>query len=98
MKIYDRNLTGASAAETGRTAETQETGFASNGALEAKGDGDRVELSRTLGRLSRTLSAYAEDRSAVVQTLAERYRSGRYQADSMTIGRAIISETLAGAH
>ena len=96
MKVYDRNLSGASAAATGRTSEAQASNRISNAADSAnKGDGDRVELSSTLGELSRTLRAYSEQRSSIVQALAAQVQSGRYVTDSAAVSQRLIAETLA---
>src|SRR6185436_2860150 len=84
MRVYDRNLTGASAAETSRTQETHasdRTAGTSPGGI--KGDGDRVELSTTLGRVSRALTAEGSNRSAHVQALDVLYQRGQYRVDAM---------------
>ena len=98
MKVYDRNLTGAGAAETGRTQETHASDRAAGASLAGtKGEGDRVELSTTLGRVSRALASYGSDRAARVQALSAQYQSGQYRVDSMATGRAMIQDALAPA-
>ena len=97
MKIYDSNLTGASPAEAARTQESQK--------LDRKGPGqsplqggvnspDRVEFSGALGRLSKALSSFGQDRASRVQSLAAQYQSGKYQPDSLATSRAMISHAL----
>jgi len=97
MRVYDRNLTGASAAESGRAQETQRTdrneGSGARSAAGA-GAGDRVELSGTLARLSQAMSAHGSERAARVQSLTAQYRSGSYRPDSQATSRAMISEAL----
>jgi hypothetical protein len=97
MRIYDRNLTGASASESGRALETQRSGWeegAKPGATGADGVGDRVEFSSTLGRLSRVLSADGADRASHVQALAAQYQSGKYRSDSAATAGGMVAEAL----
>ena len=74
MKIYDRNLTGTSASETGQAQEAQNlnrtgrtTSPTRNG---VDGSNDRVEFSGTLGQLSRALTSFETSRAQRVQALA----------------------------
>jgi len=99
MKVYDRNLAGASAAGTGRTAETQSLSRSTESAKGAtsKGDGDRVELSSTLGKLSRALRAYSEQHSPALQALAAQVQSGQYKPDPLTVSQKMIAETIAAS-
>jgi hypothetical protein len=98
MKVHDSNLTGASAAGTTRVSETNASGRTAGASQNnIQSDGDRVEFSSALGRVSRTLDMYHAERAATVQALASRYQSGNYQTDDMSTGRALISETLASA-
>src|ERR1019366_499422 len=71
MRIYDRDLTGAGAAESGRAQETQKTDHGETSALSGSGSvaGDRVELSSGLASVSRALAAYSSDRTGKVQQL-----------------------------
>lgn len=96
MRIYDTNLTGTSAAETGRAQETQKTGRSgqSQSSRTSGASSDHIELSGALGRLSQTLSSFQQDRSSRVQALASQYQSGNYKADSHATSRAMVSETL----
>jgi hypothetical protein len=88
---------GPSAAETARQAETQKTGRDNVGKTGAPGssEGDRVELSSALGRLSSALAAHASQRAGRVQALVNDYQNGRYHPDSAATSRAIVSEALA---
>jgi anti-sigma28 factor (negative regulator of flagellin synthesis) len=99
MKIYDTNLTGATAAESGRTQETRwverDTGTATGGARGAAGD--HIELSNTLNSLSRAMSAHNSDRAAKVQALAAQYQSGSYTVNSLSTSRAMVASALSGA-
>jgi anti-sigma28 factor (negative regulator of flagellin synthesis) len=97
MRIDDRNLTGATPAETGRAQETGKsnrnqavrTGTAATGE-----SGDRVELSSTLETLSRAMSAYGSERANRVQALPALYRSGSFNPDSAATARSVVSEAL----
>jgi hypothetical protein len=97
MRVYDTNLTGTSAAETGRAQETQkiERGTQSQASRMGGAGSDRVELSGALGRLSQTLSSFQQDRASRVQALAAEYQSGRYRPDSMATSGAMVSEAVA---
>ena len=98
MKVYDSNLTGTSAAESGRTHETvkigREHGTRSAGSR-PDASSDRVELSSTLGRLSRSLDTSGTERASRMEALAAQYNSGKYKADSKATSRAMVSEVLA---
>jgi hypothetical protein len=96
MRVYDTNLTGTSAAETGRSLETQKIERSTKGVASRAGGGgpDHVELSGALGRLSQTISSFQQDRASRVQALASVYQSGKYRPDSMATSRAMVSEAL----
>ncbi len=97
MRVYDLNLTGAAAAETGRAQEAQraeKTGAGgSPGGTAASGD--RVELSSALGRLSEVLSAHGQERAARVQVLAAQYQAGNYRPDAAATAKGMVAEALA---
>jgi len=97
MRVYDTNLTGTSAAETGRSQETQKIERSGHGGQSRIGGSgsDHVELSGTLGRLSQALSTFQQDRASHVQALASLYQSGKYRPDSMATSRGMVSEALA---
>lgn len=96
MRIYDRELTGSAAAESGRTQETPKLDRDSGArpATAAGGSGDLVELSSTLASVSRALSSYQSDRASKVQELSGQFQSGSYQPDSLGTSRGIVAEAL----
>jgi hypothetical protein len=98
MKIYDTNLTGSSASETGRAQETQKLHRAGTDKTPARGgvDGssDRVEFSGTLSRLSRALTTFESSRASRIQTLAAEYQKGSYKPDSAATSKGMVSEAL----
>jgi hypothetical protein len=97
MKIYDTNLTGASAAESARAQDLQklERGGAGRSSQGGHLTGeDRVDLSGALGRLSKALEAFHQDRAGRVQALAAEYQSGAYRVDSAATSRAMIVDAL----
>jgi anti-sigma28 factor (negative regulator of flagellin synthesis) len=97
MKINDRNLTGTSASETGRTQETQKPGRAGAGkssTLSIDGSNDSVVFSGTLSRLSRTLTTFESSRTNRVQALAAQYQSGNYKPNSAAISKGMVSEAM----
>jgi anti-sigma28 factor (negative regulator of flagellin synthesis) len=93
MKVYDVNLTGPSASESGRAQETQKADRESNSrTAAANSSGDRVELSGTMARISRAVSSYRADRASKVQALAQQYQSGNYRPDSVKTSQGMIAE------
>jgi hypothetical protein len=98
MKIYDRNLTGTSASETGQAQEAQNlsrtgrtTSPTRNG---VDGSNDRVEFSGTLGQLSRALTAFESSRATRIQTLTANYRSGNFKPDSAATSKGLVAEAM----
>lgn len=96
MKIYDRNLTGTSASETGRTQETQKAGNTGSGKSVSGLDGssDRVEFSGTMGQLSRAVATFESTRADRLQTLAAAYQSGTYRSDSLATSKGMVAEAM----
>jgi flagellar biosynthesis anti-sigma factor FlgM len=97
MRIDNRDLTGASAAESGRAQETEKANRnqgAPTGTTTTDKTGDRVELSSTLATLSRAMSANGSERADRVQALAAQYQSGNYHPDSAATARGLVSEAL----
>jgi hypothetical protein len=108
MKIYDQNLTGSSATETGRAQESQnlsragtvkspafgEVDGSGGSGSNVSGSTDRVEFSGTLSRLSRTLATYESSRANRVQALAVEYQSGNYKPDSAATSRGLVAEAI----
>ena len=99
MKIYDRNLTGTSASESGRAQELQKAGGSSSSKT-TKTDStssDSVEFSGALGTLSRILASSDNSRAMRVQSLAAQYQSGSYQPSSMATSAGMIDESVAAS-
>lgn len=101
MKVFDRNLTPASAAESGRTQETGRSergdGVARSGSAGNTGSGDRVELSGTLSSLARALSGFSTSRAGRVAALASQYQAGTYRPDSVATSRGMVADALKAA-
>jgi len=98
MKIYDRNVTGTSAAETARAQESQNLSRAGTSKSPTSsgidGSNDRVEFSGTLSRLSRALSTFDSSRANRVKHLAAQYQSGSYRPDSAATSKGIVTEAI----
>jgi hypothetical protein len=94
MRIYDRNLTGTGAAESGRPQETQKLDR-ETASRAASVTGDRVELSTTLARLSQAISSFSSGRANKVQSLAAQYQSGNYRPDSLATSKGMVADALA---
>lgn len=96
MRITNQNLTGASTTGTSNTQDVQKSGNTSNSSATGGAGGDTVELSSTLGSLSRAMQSFGTSRDSMVQSIAAQYQSGAYQIDSAAISRSMISEALSG--
>jgi len=96
MRIQDRSSLSPAAAEANRSAETQKSSRENGGATGpvSSPDGDRVELSTTLGQLAQAVAAENTQRSNRVQALAGDYQSGRYHANAEATSRAMVAEAL----
>ncbi len=99
MRIYDRDLTGTTSAESGRSQETQKADRDTTAASSHSGSSsnDRVELSSGLASVSRALSAYSNDRSNKVQQLTQQVQSGTYNPSSTAISQSMVAQALGGA-
>src|SRR3954447_21377898 len=95
MRVDQRNLTGATVTDGGKTRETQSIGRDGRTASSRSGGAglDQVELSA----LSRALYASASSRSSRVDELSPKYRAGRYQPDPAQIGRSMLGDALASS-
>ncbi|SRR5579883_331965 len=96
MRIQDHTSLGPSAAQAGRTAETQkpERGGAAPAGPASSPDGDHVELSSALGRLSQAVAADGARRAHRVQALSADYQGGRFRPDSLATSRALVADAL----
>jgi len=103
MNIYDLNLTGTSATDTGRAQESQKPSrpgtvkSLTSGVVDgsgASGSSDRVEFSGTLSRLSRSLAAFESSRANRVQALAAQYQNGTYKPDSAATSKGMVAEAM----
>ena len=96
MRIQDRTGLGPASAEAGRTSEAQRAGRENAGRSGASGsaDGDRVELSSTLGRLSQAIAADGAQRADRVHALTANYQEGRFRPNPGVTSRAIVADAL----
>jgi anti-sigma28 factor (negative regulator of flagellin synthesis) len=96
MRVDQRNLTGAAAAETGKARESQSIGR--DGRTESSRSGaagsDQVDLSP----LSRALNASASSRSSRVEQLSAQYQAGQYQPDPADVGKSMVGDALASSN
>jgi anti-sigma28 factor (negative regulator of flagellin synthesis) len=54
-----------------------------------------VDLSSTLGNLSRALSSFHSSRAERVQSLASQYQSGQYKVDPAAVSHSIVGAAIA---
>jgi anti-sigma28 factor (negative regulator of flagellin synthesis) len=97
MRINDRNLTGASAAETGQAQKTQNlsrAGSDNSPTPAADGSNDSVVFSGAMSQLSRALATFESTRANRVQALAVEYQSGKYKPDPVATSKGLVSEAL----
>ena len=98
MRIYDRDLTGSAAAETGRSQETQKTDRDTAASPQGGStSGDRVELSSGLASVTRALAAYGASRAQKLQQLTAQFQAGTYTPDSLSISQGLVANALGGA-
>ena len=97
MRIYDRELTGAASAETGRSQEAQKADRDASTASSqsSSGSGDRVELSSGLASVSRALAADSSARASKVQQLSAQFQAGSYSPSSSSISKGVVAHALA---
>jgi len=96
MKVTNQDLTGSSTTGTSSAQEIQKSGSGSNSNSKVNAGGDSVELSSTLGSLSRAMESDSSSRQSMVQSLAAQYQSGTYKVDSAAVSRGMISAALGG--
>lgn len=98
MKIYDHNLSGTSAAETGRAKESQTAGRAGTSTSSTTAGGgvpaDSVEFSGGLSQLSRAISSVDQARANRIQALTAEYQNGTYKVDAMATSKSMIAEAM----
>ena len=95
MKVHDSNLNNAAAAQTGGAQEVHGAGRSAGTRSAGAGSGsDRVELSDTLGALSRALAAHRSERAARVHELAAQHQRSEYRPDSAATSRALVSDAM----
>jgi anti-sigma28 factor (negative regulator of flagellin synthesis) len=96
MKVVDRNLSGGSPVESGRTHETQRASGTTGAAAttQSSGSGDQVEFSSGLGSLARAMSTLNTNRANKMQAITAQYQSGAYRADSYSTSRTMIDYAL----
>ena len=99
MRIYDRDLSGTAAAETGRAQETQKSDREASvsSSTPETGASDRVELSSGLASVARALSAFHSDRTQKVQQLATQFQAGNYVPNSLATSQGIVAAALGSA-
>ena len=100
MRIYDRDLTGTTSAETGRSQETQRADRDTTAVSTQSNSsaGDRVELSNGLASVSRALATHGSNRGQKIQQLTAQVQSGTYNPSSMAISQSMVAQALGGAH
>jgi flagellar biosynthesis anti-sigma factor FlgM len=95
MRVYDQNLNGTAASRTGGAQEIQRSDAPAGRRATARSESDRVELSTTLGALSRALDGDRSGRASRVAELAAQFSRGEYRADSAATARGMLTEALA---
>jgi hypothetical protein len=96
IRIHNEALPGTSVSELSRAEEVSRSAKDGSKSISGAGitGGDQVELSSLSGSISQALTAAAAHQSGKVQHLAALYASGKYNVNSVDLGRAIVSQTI----
>ncbi len=92
MKINQNLLDSSGLSQLGKTSAAGTGGADKNGL--ARADRDRVQLSGLSAQLMALSDAGSSERASRVQQLSADYRAGRYQVDSMELGRRMVDEAI----
>lgn len=94
IRIDNDRLTGATAAQAGKTDQTRSASTKSSFAT-AQGTGkDSVEMSSMAENLMRAGAVQDANRAGRVSQLAAAYGSGGYQPNSLNVSRAIVEQAI----
>lgn len=94
IRIYNEGLAGAAASDTSRVQELSRPSVGGKPSSSNASGEDQVQISS----LSEGVGAQTAQHAARVQNLKALYESGRYQANSSDVSRALVNHALqAGA-
>jgi anti-sigma28 factor (negative regulator of flagellin synthesis) len=95
IRIDNDRLTGATAAQAGKTDQARSTSAKSSFAGAAQGTGkDSVEISSMAESLMNAGAVQDANRAGRVSQLAAMYASGSYQPNSLNVSRAIVEHAV----
>jgi flagellar biosynthesis anti-sigma factor FlgM len=96
MRIYESGFGGASGVGNTRSNDAVNAQSRSGGTGVGSTGSDHVDLSSTLGSLSRALSSFSTSRTERVQALAAQYQAGQYKTDAGALSHAMVGAAVAG--
>lgn len=95
IRIDSDSLTGATAAQAGKTDQIGSAGTKSAFGLTRQGAGrDSVEMSSIAQELLGAAAAQDADRAGRINQLAAAYASGSYQPNSLNVSRAMVAQAI----
>jgi len=97
MKVDDPNLSGAAAAQTGRTPEAHDANRAGSPAaarISEPAGGDHAEISGLAGRIFQAVATQAAARAQHLAKLTQNYRAGNYHVDARSVSQAITKDAV----
>ena len=99
IRIQNDGLAGTAASETSRTQDIVQVGSGgSRAGSRISGSSDQVEISSLSSQIADASTASQAAQANRVRQLAAMVSSGRYQVDSLSLSRAMVSQAIqAGA-
>jgi len=98
IRIQNDGLAGAAAPETSRTQDVVQIGSLSTGlSSRAGGASDNVEISSLSAKIADASNALATSQANRVRQLSQLYQSGRYEINSASVSRTLVSNALQSA-
>jgi anti-sigma28 factor (negative regulator of flagellin synthesis) len=95
IRIENDGLAGPAASETSRTRDVVQIASAGyRPGLRTGGATDHVEISSLSGQIADASSASQAAQAGRVRQLAALYAGGRYQVDSLTLGRSLVAHAI----
>jgi anti-sigma28 factor (negative regulator of flagellin synthesis) len=98
IRIQNDGLTGAAASESSRTQDIVQVGNQSSSSISRGGGAsDSVEISSLSSKIADAFDSGQALQSKRVSYLQKLYQSGKYQVDSASVSRALVSQALSSS-
>ena len=98
IRISNDQTSGLTSAQTNRAEQTPSSGNAGTRSADGRNTRgtDRIEVSSVAEAIGAGVSAIGAQQSAKVSQLRDLYASGKYEVDSVSVGRAMLTAALSG--